>query len=110
MIADMAHETEVKFYTPDLDAMRQRLEAAGAVLEKPRLYEINVRYDDAKGHLSQENVVLRLRQDDRVRVTYKAEKERTGNLTTRLELETEVGDFKIMNEIFRKLGYVTHLL
>src|SRR5262245_14548241 len=103
----MALEIEVKFYTPDLKAIQHQLEAAGALLEKPRLHEINIRYNTDK--LSRRPVVLRLRQDDRARITYKAEKERVGGVTTRLELETEVANFKTMAEIFRRLGFITLL-
>ena len=38
-------ELEVKFFVPDLVAMRQKLLTLGAVIKKPRIYERNVRYD-----------------------------------------------------------------
>lgn len=103
----MAVETEIKIYVSNLAAMQQRLEKAS--LHKPRVYEKNVRYDD--GSLTQRGVVLRLRQDDRVRLTYKEPSAaQSAGTSSRLELETEIGDFDTMDEILRKLGYATSLI
>lgn len=102
----MAVETEVKFYLPDLQAVQTKLEALGAVLRKPRLFERNLRYDDAANSLTSAHIVLRLRQDDRVRLTYKGT--RLGGdakLHSREELETEVSDFAVMDAILKRLGY-----
>ena len=39
-------EIEVKMYVPDLDALVQRLGNAGAELIKPRVHEINIRFEN----------------------------------------------------------------
>ena len=107
----MTLETEVKFYVPDLDQMQQRLIEAGAVLHKARVFEENIRYDNALGTLTSSGIVLRLRQDDRVRITYKAgARQRSAGSATRYELETEVSDFAVMDEILRRLGFVTSMI
>ena len=64
-------EVEVKLYTPDLALVRVALEKAGAVLTKPRVFERNLRYENAAGTLTAQGVVLRLRQDDKAKLTYK---------------------------------------
>jgi adenylate cyclase, class 2 len=103
-------ETEVKLYVPNLDAIRQRLEAAGARLTAPRIYERNVRYDDAERTLTPRGVVVRLRQDARVRLTYKDEGTVENGIVSRYEAEVEVSDFAGMETILGKLGYTPYLI
>ena len=67
----MSVEVEVKFLVDDLDEVRRRLLAAGAVLGAPRVYEPNVRLDTVDERLLARQALLRLRQDSRVRLTYK---------------------------------------
>lgn len=100
-------ETEVKLYVPDLAVVARRLDEVGAKLTKPRVYEINVRYDDARGKLRRGRKVLRLRRDSRVRLTYKDESgvEISGGARSRYEAEVEVSDFDAMEVILGKLGY-----
>ena len=64
-------ETEVKLYVPDLAAVARRLESVGATISAPRVLERNVRYDTRTGDFNTTSTVLRLRQDTRVRLTYK---------------------------------------
>lgn len=105
-------ETEVKLYVPDLVAVAKRLEEIGAKLSKPRVFEVNVRYDDSAGTLNREHKVLRLRRDTRIRLTYKDEGgERTAsNALSRYEAEVEVSDFEVMDAILRKLGYRPYMI
>jgi len=104
-------ETEVKLYVSDLQPVAQRLEAAGAELTAPRIYERNVRYDDGMGRFSRAGSVLRLRQDTRVRLTYKADKtEVQEGVTSRSELEVEVSDFDTMEAILNRLGFYSYLI
>ncbi|MGQ9887155.1 MAG: class IV adenylate cyclase [Aggregatilineales bacterium] len=99
-------ETEVKLYVPDLAAVEQRLQAVGAQLVAPRVLERNVRYDTADGRLAASGQVLRLRQDTRVRLTYKDQGAALHNSAlTRFEAEVEVSDFEVMQTILAKLGY-----
>jgi adenylate cyclase class 2 len=98
-------ETETKLYTPDLASVEARLQALGALLIAPRVYERNVRYDDADGTLTPNHIVLRLRQDTRARLTYKADGRVQDGIITRFEAEVEVSDFDTMALILGRLGY-----
>ena len=64
-------EVEVKFLVADVAAMRQRIEAAGGVLHRGRVYERNIRYDNAWQGLTRQDKLLRLRQDSRNVITFK---------------------------------------
>lgn len=102
-------ETEVKIFTPDLDAIRARLVGAGAALKKPRVFEYNVRYEDAAHTLGPREIVLRLRRDSGVRLTYKAPPPSGADLPpgvrTRFEAEVTVSNFETMDLILQRLGY-----
>lgn len=99
-------ETEVKLYTPDLSVIEQRLLAAGAQLAAARVFERNVRYDDAASGLVASGQVLRLRADTRVRLTYKGQGAALDSgALTRFEAEVEVSDFDAMQAILARLGY-----
>ncbi len=103
-------EVEVKLYTPDLVGVKRALEAAGATLVKPRLFERNVRYDSADGMLSARGIVLRLRQDDAARLTFKADERVMAGIATRFEAEVEVSNFALMDVILGRLGYEVALV
>jgi adenylate cyclase class 2 len=101
-------ETEVKLYVPDLDQVRARLKALNAPITAPRILERNVRYDTAEMGLRSRAAILRLRQDTRIRLTYKDEAESNAQLSTvgktRFEAEVTVDDFDAMQTILIKLG------
>lgn len=103
-------ETEVKLHYPDLAGMQARLEAAGAALIVPRVFERNVRYENAEKTLSPRGIVLRLRQDDRTRLTYKEGGTLQDGVISRFEAEVEVSDFDAMQTILGKLGYAPYLI
>lgn len=107
-------ETEVKIVVADLNAIRERLEAVGAVLRAPRVFERNVRYEDAAGSLTPNEIVLRLRQDTAARLTYKAppdaEAAQPANVRTRFEAEVTVSDFDTMDVILQRLGFRPHVV
>ncbi|MCU0511567.1 MAG: class IV adenylate cyclase [Anaerolineae bacterium] len=98
-------ETEVKLYTPDLELMQQRLEASGAKIIAPRVYERNMRYENADKTLAPRGIVLRLREDTRVRLTYKEPGTVDRGVVSRQELEVEIGDYATMEAILGKLGF-----
>lgn len=99
-------EIEVKVHVTNFDAVQQLLEKNGAKLSAPRVYERNIRYDAADGSLTTAHRVLRLRQDTRVRLTYKEPStQRLDNAQARTELEVTISDFEVMNAILGKLGY-----
>ena len=102
-------ETEIKLYVPDLAAVEARLRELGAELAHPRVFERNVRYDDA-GRLSAERKVLRLREDSIVRLTFKDDGAGLdGGPYTRFEAEVTVSDFDTMQTILGRLGYAPYM-
>lgn len=101
----MATESEAKFYVRDLAALKQRVEAIGARATDGRVHELNLRFDTPSRELSRQGRVLRLRQDQRVRITYKdAETMKPGTLSRR-EVEFAVSDFAAARELLEALGY-----
>jgi adenylate cyclase class 2 len=107
-------ETEIKIYITDLDSITARLLAAGAQRAKARVYEHNVRYENRLETLTSNDIVLRLRQDTRARLTYKAppspDSEISTHVRTRFEAEVEVSDFDTMDIILQRLGYHPHVI
>lgn len=99
-------EVEVKFLVADLDAVRARLLAV-AELMAPRVFERNVRLDTAGQSLLERGQLLRLRQDTRVRLTFKgpAAEDVASEAKVREEIELEVGDFDRMETILGRLGF-----
>jgi adenylate cyclase class 2 len=98
-------ETEVKLYVPYLEVVGVRLERLGATLTAPRVYERNVRYENAAHTLARDGIVLRLRQDTRARLTYKEGGSAQDGIVSRTEIEVEVSDFAAMGTILGRLGY-----
>ncbi len=99
-------EVEVKFLLADLAAARRRLMAIGAQPGAPRVHERNVRFDTADEALLARQALLRLRQDTRVRLTYKglAAQDAASEAKIREEIELAVEDFDRMALIFSRLG------
>jgi adenylate cyclase class 2 len=100
-------EVEVKFLVSDLTAVRERLLAVGAQLDKPRIYEHNIRYDNAWGGLLRKGILLRLRQDKIARLTFKGipKEEIQSEAKVREELEIEVSDFATTAAILERIGF-----
>ena len=103
-------ETELKLHTPDLGAVRVALNRAGAILLKPKVFERNLRYDRNDGSLTAAGIVLRLRQDDAVKLTYKEAGSIERGIISRFEAEVEVSDFETMDLILRRLGFEIGLI
>ena len=98
-------EIEVKLHTPDLERVRAALDKAGANLTTARVFERNLRYENAEGSLTAAGVVLRLRQDERAKLTYKADASMEDGIVKRFEAEVVVSDFAAMDVILRRLGF-----
>jgi len=98
-------EREIKFYIQDLEALAARLHICGADLTRERTLEINLRLDTADHSLYKSGRLLRLRQDDRARVTYKADARVEEGVIARTELEFTVDDFAMARKLFEALGY-----
>ena len=104
-------EEEMKLFVADLGAVARQLEAAGAKLTGPRVYERNVRYDDDSHALTSLGIVVRLRQDTRVRLTYKEGGETSDtDVLSRFEAEVQVSDFDGMDTILKKLGLQPYMI
>lgn len=98
-------ETEVKILVDDLNAVAEKLRAHNAVLSAERVLERNIRYEDAAGTLTPSGRVLRLRQDTRARLTYKAPGSDHNGVLSRTELEVTVSDFATTDLLLKALGY-----
>jgi adenylate cyclase, class 2 len=98
-------ETEVKLYTPDHAPIVQKLVSLGARRVYERILERNLRYENAENSLMQQGITLRLREDSRIRLTYKDGGSIVNGITTRNEYEVDVSDMDMMNQILHKLGY-----
>lgn len=100
-------EVEVKFLVRNLDAVRERLVAAGAQMSGARVHERNVRYDTVDEKLLARQILLRLRQDSRARLTYKglAAQDALSEAKIREELEVTVDDFDTLALILARLGF-----
>ncbi|MFW5709211.1 MAG: class IV adenylate cyclase [Chloroflexota bacterium] len=105
-------ETEIKILVPAVNDVAERLESLGAVKTKPRVFERNMRYEDADESLTPSGIVLRLREDSAVRLTYKEPVEQQADLqsTVRFEAEVEVSSFDTMAIILERLGYKPHIV
>lgn len=108
MSADDSLEVEVKFYVADLQPVREGLLAAGAVREHPRQFERNLRFDTPEEGLRHSDQLLRLRQDERVRLTFKGPTlhQAGSEAKVREELEVNVDNFERMAAILGRLGFL----
>jgi adenylate cyclase class 2 len=100
-------EIETKFLVRDIDPIRQKLIDLGAKLKKDRVYERNIRFDNAWDGLMLQRKLLRLRQDTRARLTFKGELQQPveSEARVRKELEMEVEDFETAAAILELVGF-----
>jgi adenylate cyclase class 2 len=98
-------EQEAKFRISDLAALEQRLKTLGARCKQERTYELNLRFDTPDGRLASAYQVLRLRQDQRSRLTFKDAADPNSAVSSRKEIEVEVGDLATARAILEALGY-----
>jgi len=100
------HETEAKFHIQNLQRIESRLLELKARLIQPRIHEINLRFDSAGDELRSSLRVLRLRQDEKARLTFKGPSvEQAGGILSRREIEFVVEDFDKAREFLEALGY-----
>ena len=95
-------EIEAKFYQPHLSEIRERLLGMGAILISERTFEINWRFDSSTHALTSAGKVLRLREDNRIRLTYKSA---IISPETRKEIEIEVDNSQRVIGLLGALGY-----
>ena len=98
-------ELEVKFYLNNPRQMINRMLLAGALLAHVRTFERNLRFDTPERTLTGQERVLRLRQDSKVRITYKGPAESGEAVSVRQEIECTVDDFETARHLFEALGY-----
>jgi len=89
----------------DRAALQAKLLALRAELKHARVFESNLRFDLPDGSLSARRLVLRLRQDERARLTLKGPAEIGAEVTTRSEIEFEVSSFDNARALLEALGY-----
>jgi adenylate cyclase class 2 len=98
-------EIEVKFYLSDMDTIRDRILELGAV-SMGRIFETNLRFDDADNSLIEKKSLLRLRRDTKTILTFKSEPAfKNDQFKILKELEVEVSDFATMKHILESLGF-----
>lgn len=99
-------EIEAKFHVQDLKKIELRLLELKAQLIQPRVHEVNLRFDRPDGELRNSFRVLRLRQDDIARFTFKGPSvEKDGGILSRQEIEFEVGDFDSAKQFLEAIGF-----
>ena len=97
-------EIEAKFYVRKLSRIENRLTELNAHLIQPRVHETNLRFDTAGRDLRSGGRVLRLRQDDQARLTYKGPSDKTEGVMNREEIEFVVEDFERAKQFIEALG------
>ncbi len=102
-------ELEVKFYLSNREAMEGKLSSMGR-LSEPRVHELNLRLDTPELSLLRSGRLLRLRQDRRVRLTYKGPGREQGGARLRQELEITVSDFETALHMCEALGFQVQMM
>lgn len=99
-------EIEVKFYIDNPSAMRQAIRNLGAV-SAGRHFEHNLRLESKEGRLKKKGALLRLRQDRKSVLTYKARPPGGEDPQYKVftEYETEVSDLAATRAILEALGF-----
>ena len=98
-------EIEVKFHLPEIKPIRDSLLALGAI-HCGRVFETNIRFENVSKSLRNQGILLRLRKDDRIRLTFKSSLSRPDTqFKVHRELEVEVGNFDACHSIFKGLGF-----
>ncbi len=98
-------EREIKFYISNPEMFLEKIKSTDGILTYPRVAEWNLRFDTPKKTLSNAGQALRLRKDERIRLTYKGPADLSQQITSRTELEVEVSDFDTTRRIMEALGY-----
>lgn len=102
-------EIEVKFLISDLPALLEKIKDLGGVELRPRVYEVNLRFDTRDMQLRDRAQVLRLRQDDQAILTFKSPGQIVDGVITRTEYEVVVSDFQSTHSILEALGFLVFM-
>ena len=100
-------ESEVKLRMPGPSEARALVSGIGATPSRPRHFEDNVLFDDARGSLRASGRALRLRRAGATGgiVTYKGPRIAGEGVKSRPEIETTVGDADAAEQVLEALGY-----
>ncbi len=98
-------EIEVKFLISNLPTLLKKIGDLGAIELRPRVLEVNLRFDTPDRKLSERAQVLRLRQDDQAILTFKSPGQIVDGVISRTELEVVVSDFQPTRAILEALGF-----
>lgn len=104
-MSQIPQEVEIKFYVNHLADIEEKLHQLNAEMIHPRVYEINLRFDNETNDLLRERRVLRLRRDWRSLLTFKGPMEPGQSVSVRQELEVVVSSFETTRQILEALGY-----
>lgn len=101
----MPIEHEAKFILTDADAVRARIIALKGQTEG-RFFETNIRYENDNESLKTSGILLRLRKDRKVWLTYKSPSSVIDSgVKSMNEMEVSVSDFDTMNDILEGVGF-----
>jgi adenylate cyclase class 2 len=95
-------EIEAKFYLGNLEPLRSKLYSLGAIVTDERILERNWRFDTPDRRLTANGEVLRIREDRRIRLTYK---QPIQGILERTEIELEVDNREKAKLFLEALGY-----
>jgi adenylate cyclase class 2 len=98
-------EIEAKFFISNLPALLEKLQSLGAITLRPRMLEVNLRFDTGDLRLRDRAQVLRLRQDDQALLTFKSPGQIVAGVISRTELEVVVSDFQMTRALLEALGF-----
>ncbi len=95
------------FSAPFGSALRKMEDGKGENwgLIQSRTFEVNLRFDTSNGDLMREGRVVRLRKDDRARLTYKDNSQNIEGALSRREIEFVADDFDSAKQFIQALGY-----
>jgi len=100
-------ETEVKFALATLADIQARLSRMG-IAPPPRQFERNRVFDTPDGRLQRTGQLLRLREDDQIRLTHKSPMPQASTEAKQMmETELLVSDASQMAKILSAMGYTT---
>ncbi len=98
-------EIEVKFHVPEADSMRELILGTNAT-SCGRVFETNIRFEDGAKSLKAQDMLLRLRRNDQVTLTFKsAPAQPDKDFKINREFEVKVDDFGVCRAILEGLGF-----
>ena len=98
-------EIEVKFFLNDIDPVKDTILELGGV-SLGRFFEVNIRFDDQHASLYHKNALLRLRKDQKNRLTFKEPPDTTDDqFKIFKEYEIEINDFEKAKALLNAMGF-----